>query len=236
MSERGARRATTAAAAQTPVEAPQRVGRRERNKRDKRDRILAAARTLFRARGFESATLQQIADLADVGFGTLYLYAESKEDLLVAVFRDEMQRVVEEAFASAPEDATLPAQLEHMFGRHVGYFQQDLALARVLIRELTFVRSARRRQDIVALVRSVDARTAELVRRAQERGEVRADVVPRSAARLVFSVYYQLLQGHLGGYSSEPLFRRHLRAAFELLMGGLAAAPRVSAVRRRARG
>jgi AcrR family transcriptional regulator len=63
--------------------APQRVGRRERNKQEKLDRITAAARELFAEHGVDDVTTQQIADKADIGTGTLFLYAKTKGDLLL---------------------------------------------------------------------------------------------------------------------------------------------------------
>ena len=62
---------------------PQRVGRRERNKQEKLDRITAAARELFAEHGVDEVTTQQIADKADIGTGTLFLYAKTKGDLLL---------------------------------------------------------------------------------------------------------------------------------------------------------
>lgn len=43
------------------------VGRRERNKRNKLERIIAAARELFNTYGVDAVTTQQIADKADIG-------------------------------------------------------------------------------------------------------------------------------------------------------------------------
>ncbi len=65
--------------------APQPVGRRERNKQEKLDRITAAARELFAQHGVDEVTTQQIADKADIGAGTLFLYAKSKGELLLLV-------------------------------------------------------------------------------------------------------------------------------------------------------
>jgi AcrR family transcriptional regulator len=61
------------------------VGRRERNKLDKLERITAAARELFAAHGVDEVTTQQIADKADIGTGTLFLYAKTKGELLLLV-------------------------------------------------------------------------------------------------------------------------------------------------------
>lgn len=54
------------------------IGRRERARQDKRERIMAAARELFAGHGVSGVTTQQIADRADVAIGTLYLYASTK--------------------------------------------------------------------------------------------------------------------------------------------------------------
>lgn len=61
------------------------TGRRERNKQAKLDRIVAAARELFAEHGVDEVTTQQIADKADIGAGTLFLYVKSKGDLLLLV-------------------------------------------------------------------------------------------------------------------------------------------------------
>ncbi|MGO2053269.1 TetR family transcriptional regulator [Glutamicibacter sp. BW80] len=60
-------------------------GRRERNKQAKLERIIAAASELFAARGVDEVTTQQIADAADIGTGTLFLYARTKGELLLLV-------------------------------------------------------------------------------------------------------------------------------------------------------
>ena len=64
---------------------PTSPGRRERNKQDKLDRITAAASELFAQRGVDEVTTQEIADKADIGAGTLFLYAKSKGELLLLV-------------------------------------------------------------------------------------------------------------------------------------------------------
>lgn len=67
------------------VAPPQSVGRRERNKQHKLDRITAAAAELFAEHGVDEVTTQQIADKADIGTGTLFLYAKTKGELLLLV-------------------------------------------------------------------------------------------------------------------------------------------------------
>ena len=69
-------------ASKSPSKSP---GRRERNKQDKLARITAAASELFAERGVDEVTTQEIADKADIGAGTLFLYAKSKGELLLLV-------------------------------------------------------------------------------------------------------------------------------------------------------
>ncbi|MGN8244089.1 TetR/AcrR family transcriptional regulator [Cellulomonas soli] len=67
-----------------PLDPPP-VGRRERNKQAKLERIVAAAGELFAAHGVDDVTTQQIAERADIGTGTLFLYAKTKGELLLLV-------------------------------------------------------------------------------------------------------------------------------------------------------
>lgn len=61
------------------------LGRRERQKQAKLERITAAASQLFAEHGVDEVTTQQIADAADIGTGTLFLYAKTKGELLLLV-------------------------------------------------------------------------------------------------------------------------------------------------------
>lgn len=82
--------------------APQTLGRRERNKQEKLDRITAAARELFTQYGVDEVTTQQVAEKADVGSGTLFLYAKTKAELLLLVHNMKYA----EALASGVEAAS----------------------------------------------------------------------------------------------------------------------------------
>ncbi|MDJ0456894.1 helix-turn-helix domain-containing protein [Arthrobacter sp. NQ7] len=83
--------------------ASQPVSRRERNKQAKLDRITAAARELFAEHGIDEVTTQQIAEKADIGAGTLFLYAKSKGELLLLVQNSAYADALAKGKAAAAE-------------------------------------------------------------------------------------------------------------------------------------
>jgi AcrR family transcriptional regulator len=85
------------------------IGRRERNKQQKLDRITAAASELFAEHGVEEVTTQQIADKADIGTGTLFLYAKTKGELLLLVQNAHYAEALERGRADAE---TIPDALD----------------------------------------------------------------------------------------------------------------------------
>ncbi|UOB08040.1 TetR/AcrR family transcriptional regulator [Streptomyces sp. HP-A2021] len=85
------------------------LGRRERNKQEKLDRIVAAASELFAEHGVDEVTTQQIADKADIGTGTLFLYAKTKGELLLLVQNAKYVEALERGRADAE---TVPGVLD----------------------------------------------------------------------------------------------------------------------------
>jgi len=58
------------------------ISRRQKQKEDRKERILAAAREVFFEVGIRHATVDAIAARADVAKGTVYLYFSTKEEIL----------------------------------------------------------------------------------------------------------------------------------------------------------
>jgi TetR/AcrR family transcriptional regulator, cholesterol catabolism regulator len=199
------------------------VGRRERNKQEKLARIKAAARALFSTKGFAATTTQEIADRADIGAGTLFLYARSKEEIVVLVFRDEMDRVVDEAFATLPKRAKLLEQLMHVYGAMIAFHERDLGLARVFVKELMFLGKGTRAGVEVFIYGLID-RWAALIEQAKQRGDVDADVPAAVLARNCFATYLFSLQEWLGLEGPALAAPEHmalLRDAFAAQLWGL---------------
>jgi AcrR family transcriptional regulator len=160
------------------------LSRREQNKAEKRGRIIAAARALFAHKGFAATTTQQIADAAGVGAGTLFLYAKTKDDLLILVFRQEMIELVERAYEAARRETMLIDQVIIFFETFVAYHERDLALARALMRQLGYVANAEQRGEIGELMTSLLGRLAFVIEAASSR---RLKLVAKRAWRRLWS-------------------------------------------------
>jgi AcrR family transcriptional regulator len=77
-------------------------GLRERKKQRTREAIARAAHQLFVERGYQTTTLPEIAEAADVSTRTIFAYFPSKEDILFAEL-DEMKDALARAIAERPE-------------------------------------------------------------------------------------------------------------------------------------
>lgn len=70
--------------------------RRNNEQLARRTAILKAAREVFFAKGFMSATIDEIADRCGLAKGTIYLYFKSKEELYVSIMAEGMRRLRKE--------------------------------------------------------------------------------------------------------------------------------------------
>ena len=62
---------------------------------NKYHRIILAATKIFAQKGFFQARISDIAREAGVADGTVYIYFESKDAILIAIFEDQMKAVLE---------------------------------------------------------------------------------------------------------------------------------------------
>src|SRR5882724_8068334 len=142
-----------------------------------RQRILAAAAEVFNERGLE-VSLDEIARHAGVGVGTVYRRFRTKEELIEALFMDRLDSIAaigEEAFASPDPWSGLVFFMERMAETMAG----NLGLRQMLM----FATYGR---NLVAVARQRNAPLVErLVQRAQEAGQLRADIRQTDIAFIV---------------------------------------------------
>ena len=179
---------------------PPLTGRREWNKQQKRDRIVAAARALFYAQGYKKTTTQQIARAAKVASGTLFLYAKTKEDLLLMVFYDEFMAIIHAITVSADDPRPVEQQVLALFDTLFDYHARDIELSRELMKVITFVSEPDKREDLVEIRFAIERKLHRIVRNAQAKGALSEKTDALITARILFRVYFHTMLFWLGSY------------------------------------
>ena len=80
------------------------ISKVEEKKQIKRDRLLASAYALFVKRGLYETSINDIAEYADVGKGTFYLYFKDKWDINEQVIAEKARLLFDEAIINADEN------------------------------------------------------------------------------------------------------------------------------------
>jgi TetR/AcrR family fatty acid metabolism transcriptional regulator len=152
---------------------------------DKRDAILRAATRVFARNGFFQSQVADVARVAGVAAGTVYLYFQSKDDLLVSIFERTMREAIADGRAALDGVADARERLLRIARLHLERLGRDRDLAvvfQVELRQSTkFMErfSATYVQDYLKLIR-------ETIAAGQQAGTIRADVSATTAAKVFF--------------------------------------------------
>lgn len=107
----------------------------KRNK-PKYKQIVDAAVTVIAENGYHQSQVSKIAKLAGVADGTIYLYFENKEDILISVFREKMGLFIEKMRAAIQTKETASEKLFVLIENHFNILSNDRHLAIVTQLEL----------------------------------------------------------------------------------------------------
>jgi AcrR family transcriptional regulator len=208
-------------------------GLREQNKLDKRQRIQAAARELFSKRGYESATLRQIAKRAHVGLGTLFNYAQDKRDLVFLIFNEELAAVTEQALKAADSASSLVDQLGAIYKPHYEYFSENPPLSRILLKELTFYSEGKQAATFHEIRERLISGIEKVVWAAQREQRIRSREDPAFVARHIFFVCSGAIRWWIARLNPSPRDGlADLRRLLELEVNGLQPVPALNGRRR----
>jgi TetR/AcrR family fatty acid metabolism transcriptional regulator len=168
-----------------------RTTRAQSGRQDKKDRILRGARRAFARHGFHGTRVSDVAREAGVADGTIYLYFESKDDLLAEVFATAMARFTQVAQGRLWQDASPVHQLERLIELHLELLGEDRDLAVVFqvgLRHSVQFLTQLSRGTLRAYLETI----AGIVERGQAEGCFVRDIAPREAAKMVFGVLDEL--------------------------------------------
>ena len=161
-------------------------------KREKRRLILRAAITVFARSGYHTSRVADVAKEAGVAYGLVYHYFGSKEDLLETIFRRTWSRMLEAVEELERSDVPAREQLAGVARIVLGSWELDPDLVRVLVREVA--RSPQLGREVDEIEHAFAA-LERIVKKGQERGELRPGLDPRFAAWILYGALEEILTG-----------------------------------------
>ena len=100
------------------------ISRREREKLARRRGILTAARKVFGARGYEGATLDEVAREAEFAKGTLYSYFDSKAELFAELIEYDFDELLTQAKKALTREEEVAAAARAVIRVLLEFFQK----------------------------------------------------------------------------------------------------------------
>jgi TetR/AcrR family fatty acid metabolism transcriptional regulator len=102
----------------------------------KRERILRAAIRIFSRKGYFNSKISEIAQLAGVADGTIYLYFKNKDDLLISLFEEKMGEVVADVRKRVVSGDGAVSRLKIFIQNHMELLTREAGLLEVIQVEL----------------------------------------------------------------------------------------------------
>lgn len=206
------------------------IERKEREREQRREDIISAAQKIFFEKGLPSATMDEIAEAAELSKGTLYLYYKSKEDLYLAVAMrggEIMYNMFLEA--TGPEKPVLQRIIDlgdayyDFFKQHRDYFRMYQYFEHSQLHKQV---SPEMMQTCAVSDQRIWHLVVGLIQQAIDEGMFRADLNPAEAAVILWSNGNGLMRlmdrevPHLKGGMAIDLDST-LQTSYKLIMEGM---------------
>ena len=92
---------------------------------DKRQKIITAAKDVFRTKGLEKAKVADITKAAGIAQGTFYLYFPSKLSVMPDIAMQVVQRMIDDVQKNFDAEATLSDKLQHVVDSMFRCLEED---------------------------------------------------------------------------------------------------------------
>jgi AcrR family transcriptional regulator len=193
------------------------MGLRAQKKNKLRGQILANAIQLFKERGFDEVTIDDIIGQLEISQATFFNYFPSKDAILEQAAEDILLRYQEMLEGEVRRDAPTPEKMARLLEAMGRGLQSDKRFYRTL-----FTRSVLHFGNVRA-ERILSDLSAELMRQGQQRGEIRAEYDPRELGDIFIGTYYAIIMRWLHGDDGHSLVERLQRGA-AIFFSGVASA------------
>ncbi len=194
-------------------------------KEGKRERILQAAMRIFASKGFFGAKVADIADDAGVADGTIYLYFKSKDDILISLFEEQMERVNTELVRAMDAEETAAGKLRSFIRAYLDLVAKNRHAAEVITIEL--------RQSAKFMKEYRNPRFAEFLKtlagvidEGQQQGTLRPGIPAPVAARLLFGALDELALMWVTSRGDKLDIRKVADWMSDLVLEGIAVNPK----------
>jgi TetR/AcrR family transcriptional regulator, fatty acid metabolism regulator protein len=193
----------------------------EQLKLRRRGEIVRAAVEVFAERGYFAARMREVAERAGVADGTLYLYFEGKEHLLVSILEEYAEAFLMRARRDCAGIDDPREKLRTVIVRHLTSLENDRPLARVFQIELRHTRRFLR-QVARGKVAEYLQLLQEIITEGRSKGLFRRDIPVELAARAVFGALDEQVTSWVLAARPWPLGAQ-AAPLLEVLLGGLQA-------------
>lgn len=139
----------------------------------KRRRILDAALRVFSEKGFHNATISEVAHEAHVGKGTVYLYFDGKESLLVEIFGELVDHMIEVFDQIALHGAHLHDVVSRIVSRKMEEGRTKRQITHLLAQQ-PYLSTMALQDEKQSLIQRIVERLAERIRHAIDEGAIQA--------------------------------------------------------------
>ena len=189
---------------------------------DRRRQILDAAIRVFARQGFNACRVSDIAREANVAYGLVYHYFDSKDQVLNELFVERWSLLLQAIEEVDQRDVPAREKLDAVAGFIIDSYRHDPELMKVIIVEVTRAANSFTRTHLKEIRQAFDL-IAKIVRDAQEAGDFRADIDPDFASMLFYGAIEQLLSAWVFEIipDGEGDFDRARAMVVETISGGL---------------
>ncbi|MBW1996923.1 MAG: TetR/AcrR family transcriptional regulator [Deltaproteobacteria bacterium] len=152
---------------------------------DKYQRIINAATKIFARKGFFNSKISDIAKEAQVADGTIYLYFENKDDILISLFEEQMKKVLEGMKEELKREKDPVRKIKRFALYHLKLIEHNKDMAEIIqveLRQSSKFMKEYKNEKFIEYLNLI----GEIVREGQEKGVFRQDIVPGIAKRAFF--------------------------------------------------
>ncbi len=173
---------------ESPTETPVKLTRRALAKQRTRERVLAAARRLFTERGYEGATIRDIAQAAGMSTGAVFASFSDKNELFDEILTADYEVIYAQMKQASLSANSVEEGVTGMFAVAYGFHIEQLPLLQASI-AVSWTRSETAERRNRNHLKHIFALLAGALTRGVERGELKATADVKLLAEIIWDVY-----------------------------------------------